>query len=546
MSYPRKLHILVVEDDEDVILGYKQFFTTIAKESRLVDPTFARSFDDATKCIEGSNIYHLVILDLNLPDETRQPAETGLARGSQLIEALAKRDSYPVPVLLIVSGRLNTAESISDLESRLKQDFWYGELANKGPAQFKEIMKAIRKAHEYLDVGIHVQDSMRRWFPTISPREEDLLRRCVLSVEAGLGVDVKWWDAEAGQTISRPTPSRGPTKVLMGHFLLDDGLGLSIPTFFKFEPTDDSRSVVRNVAILEQKLAHVKAVHASVSRNRSLVVTQNVTNRGEPISLPDFLHQNATNLVPAIDSIMGQVIAQLEQLGGEHPDQVALKDFLWSHLDRNAIERTWATYEAELSNGSGSNPVEVFDIIKGSSAYRWTAQRQCTHGDLNASNIAIDAGDMANPHAYIFDPGWMQKDLQYRDLAMLEITTILFYAIGVDEVLIDRARAFYDAKFVPDPVECDPVNAFATNVSHMVRAIRSRIDTADRRATYALMLFNAVLQQLSGLTIQPSPNKVRNPFHACRLAAWISRWLGSIVPECSLQGEIAFLPDGTQ
>ena len=139
MSYPRKLHILVVEDDTDAIQAYKTSFSLLAKTFHLVEPVFARSHDDAKKHIDGSEVFHVVLLDLNLPLATRgQPVE-GLAPGEQLFEDLAKRDSYPVPVVLIVSGKLNLAQPIGGLQDRLAKDFWYGRLVNKGLEQASEI-----------------------------------------------------------------------------------------------------------------------------------------------------------------------------------------------------------------------------------------------------------------------------------------------------------------------------------------------------------------------------------------------------------------------
>jgi hypothetical protein len=43
MSYPRKLHILVVEDDPHAIEAYKLSFKLYAKTFPLVEPVFARS-----------------------------------------------------------------------------------------------------------------------------------------------------------------------------------------------------------------------------------------------------------------------------------------------------------------------------------------------------------------------------------------------------------------------------------------------------------------------------------------------------------------------
>src|SRR5208337_2630326 len=102
---------------------------------------------------------------------------------------------------------------------------------NKGTEQqHHEIETALSQALRYTDIGIHIRDAEKEWFPTLSPREDDLLRRCVLAQPSDLGVDVRWWSAEPGQSISHPSPNRGPTKVLMGHFLMDDGMGASLPT----------------------------------------------------------------------------------------------------------------------------------------------------------------------------------------------------------------------------------------------------------------------------------------------------------------------------
>src|SRR4051812_6144098 len=189
-----------------------------------------------------------------------------------------QRETYPIPALLVVSGKLGLAQ-LSDLRRRLEKDFWYGEMVNKGhPHLPEELKKALRKCQEYCDVGIHIRDGGREWFPTLSPREEDLLRRCVLSQQNCLGVDLEWWGAETGPSLSQPSPNAGPTKVLMGRFLLDDGLEHSRPTFFKFEPTGNSELVCRDVGILDQKLSHVKVKHSGQSCSRCLLATQSVTN----------------------------------------------------------------------------------------------------------------------------------------------------------------------------------------------------------------------------------------------------------------------------
>jgi len=218
MSYPRKLHILVIEDDSDAIDAYKASFGMLAKQFQFVEPVIVRSFTDAKKHIDGPEIFHVVLLDLNLPLATREQPIEGLAPGEQLLEELAKRDYHPVPVVLVISGKLNLSHSIGGLQDHLTQNFWYGRLVNKGLEQHHEIENGLSQALKYVDVGIHIGDGGKEWYPTLSPREEDLLRRCILSQPLSLGVDVRWWSAEPGpqSTIRRLT--RGPRKSLWATF----------------------------------------------------------------------------------------------------------------------------------------------------------------------------------------------------------------------------------------------------------------------------------------------------------------------------------------
>lgn len=42
-------------------------------------------------------------------------------------------------------------------------------------------------------------------------------------------------------------------------------------------------------------------------------------------------------------------------------------------------------------------------IAAANNAAIWVRRISCTHGDLNATNIAIDLGAPGRPHAYVFD-----------------------------------------------------------------------------------------------------------------------------------------------
>src|SRR5205823_429412 len=143
------------EDDSDAVEAYRVWFKTVGKTYSFVDPIYVRSFTDAQTRIKGADIIHAVILDLNLPMETRAVAAEGLAPGEQLLEAIAKRDNHPVPVLLVDSGKLNLAQPLSNMEHRVRKDFWYGSQINKGPEQYEEIAEGLTQALRYCDIGIH-------------------------------------------------------------------------------------------------------------------------------------------------------------------------------------------------------------------------------------------------------------------------------------------------------------------------------------------------------------------------------------------------------
>jgi CheY-like chemotaxis protein len=530
VSYPRKLQILVVEDDSDAIEAYKSTFSALRKTFPLVDPVFARSFSEAKRHIDAAVIFQIVILDLNLPIETRQDPAEGFKPGEQLLEELAKRDDFPIPVVLVISGKLNLRHSVRGIQDRLDNDFSYGRMVIKGnPEEQKEIEDGLVQALKYIDLGIHIRDSGRDAFPTLSPREEDLLRRCVLSQPSALGVDVRWWSTELGASFTPPSTNRGPTKVLMGHFLLDDGMEGSIPTFFKFEPAGNAPYVSRDVGILAQKLSHIKVFSALPSRTRSLLVTQSATNRGVPVSLNEYLRGDPAKVAPNIPKIISQVSEQLAQLGGEREDDVLVGTLLWECLDRSAIERVWLRDKTAQSECDSRTPMQVFDTLKVSEAKRWVMSRTCVHGDLNATNVAIDVTREDEPRAYIFDAAGMKADLESRDLATLEVTTVLFNSMGPDEQLVSLCHGFYSQEFLPI-MSVAGLSPLTQNVFALISSIRSRFKTDQEKATYALLVFDAVMRQMSGLGIQPSPNKIAHPSHACCLAAWVANWLQQVAP----------------
>lgn len=529
MSYPRKLQILIVEDEQTPIDSYRDLLKAYQGEFPSVAATVARSFADAKTWIESDHIFHLVVLDLNLPMANREPATGDLAAGQQLLDLLTQREAYPVPAVLVVSGKLGLP-SLSELRSRLVNNFWYGEMVNKADERLPEELKsALKKAQEYVDVGVHIKDGGRNTYPTLSPPEEDLLRRCVLSQQNCLGVDLEWWGAEVGPSVSRPTGDFGPTKVLMGHFLLDDGLDVSRPTFFKFEPAGNAPFACRDTGILDQKLSHVKVKCSLRSRTRSLLTTQSVTDR-RPIPLDRYLAGSTPSVVPHLAALVGDVCDQLNQLGRCSEDEVARKDILWRFHDRGKIERAWNQSDIRSLLKSGhESPLGVYDTLRQSDERLWVTRRSCTHGDLNATNVAVDTSATDRPRAYIFDAAGVHADLATRDLAVLEVTTLLFLSAT------DFQRHFhvflpYYSPAAPTATDglADGVPDLVRNVWRLVGEIRKQVQAMPNPHTYPFLVFDTVLMQLGGLVVQPALNKIASPNSVCMLAAWSAGWLATV------------------
>lgn len=523
MSYPSKLHVLIIEDEQEPIDSYLSLFNSYGAAFPSVTPTIARSYADAVARLNSDQFYHVVILDLNLPLTNGESPPDGLAPGQQLLELIARRETYPIPVCMVVSGQLRFAK-LSDLQTRLNRDFWHGVTVNKGPDLPDELKAAFEKANQYSDVGIHLRDAGRAVFPTLSPREEDLLRRCVLALSDCIGVDLEWWAAELGPTLSRPTTDAGPTKVLMGRFCLDEARGFSQPTFFKFEPTGNTPFSIRDVKILEHKLSHVNLKHCGVSHERSLLVTQCVTNQ-RPLRLDEFLRSDPARPTLHVQQIVADIATQLDALGEATADHISVQSVLWSFHNRHSIQAGWGASVRDTLRQGNAGPMEVFDRVKASERKVWTKRRNCIHGDLNATNVALDESDASRPRAFIFDAAGVHADLACRDLAVLEVTAVLFLSDTAFEQHFHRLRSLYGPESASTTSDSDDTPTIIRNTVAFIRAIRGAVALSNDEALYTLLLFDAVLIQLGGLAAQRTHNKVAQAERVKILTAWISEWV---------------------
>ena len=200
MSYPLMLQPLVIEDEDKVKDAYQGIFEAVSGEISnslpfaIMPPCYAFSYEQAVDLLCGSKIFHVVILDLRLPEKEGLPEVQDQDLGLALLERCISRDRYPIPALLVISGHVGSTDQVR-IQDTLRGNFFYGKLLAKGDYGFleAEIRRACREALRYAGVGVHLRDAGIEQYPTLSPRDEDLLRRSVLQQSGAIGADLNWW-----------------------------------------------------------------------------------------------------------------------------------------------------------------------------------------------------------------------------------------------------------------------------------------------------------------------------------------------------------------
>jgi len=530
MSYPRAIQPLVIEDEQEAKEYYETVFEHLKKTYQVLPPRFAFCHSDAVEQLAQDQPFHLIILDLRLPETPGQPAASSLDLGLDILQKCLYRDAYPIPTLLVSSGNLQHANQ-QDLVKQVRDGFYYGHVLVKSARLEPEIEEAIRHCHRYCDVGIHLRDAGDRAFPTLSPRDDDLLRRCVLAVQ-DLGLDLEWWSAEL-------SPPDDWTKVLLGRFALDEGRGQSLYSFFKLASGDGSTSVFREAEVMEQKLKHVKVLHARAAGSRSLLVTQ-AAGSGDvrPLSLDDLMTMSHDSVGDALKAAAASIAAQVAALGDRTPDQRHVPDLLWKHHDTERLQDQWdrrggnqVLTELMDAGIECPNPVNVFNQLHTCNEVVRYQKQGCRHGDLNYTNIAVERSASGTFDAYIFDASGCTAGTSVRDLAMLEVTTLLHQPYRDGGSLVRRCAPLYLAT-VNDSAEGDAeVDDQVANIIGFVQSIREQAVQLDDLKAYALLVFDNAMMQLGGLGFGSSFNKIREPRDAVFLAALSARWLITVAPD---------------
>jgi hypothetical protein len=167
--------------------------------------------------------------------------------------------------------------------------------------------------------------------------------------------------------------------------------------------------------------------------------------------------------------------------------------------------------------------MSLFIELSGSTNSEWVPVRACNHGDLNSTNIALDK-DGDKVHAYIFDAAGVREDVSLRDLAYLEVTSLLHHPRAVGAGMVRACANLYESYVIPpDSVDAIASPDIVRNTRQLVAVIRRRVGIS-HSAVYALMVFDVALLQVGGLAIERSGNKIADPSEAVLLAQLAARW----------------------
>lgn len=527
MSYPRQLQTLIVEDDSKSKQLYDAIFNELrAKDPSILAPRYAFSFDDGLAELKHQRMLHLVILDLCLPERRGMPEAVGVDFGMQLEGLCEKRDDYPIAALLIITGNASKTEQTA-LRTRLGNAFSYAELVVKGGDNLpNEIAAAIASVREYSDVGIHVHDSGASTWPCLSPRDEDLLRRAALRNKA-CGYDLQWWSAAYTKPTGQHAEFRGWTKTLMGTFALGDGRGHSRPMFCKLMPSQGFDVVAKDAQVLEQKLSHIKVKASVVGGTRSLLITEK-TGDGTAPPVPLHSYLSRPDVAPQVTKVATDVLTQTERLGEPRTDMLTLRAMFWASHDESRLSETCAKHAPPISELDAlcADPIASLGAIKANPTQHQVVLRECLHGDLNVTNIAIN--EEPETKGYIFDASGVGSGPAMRDLATLEVTALLHLPLGAESVIAACGAMLYGAAFIPDTPQSVPTPR-AANTLALVSAIRAYAQREGEANTYALCVLDQVLIQVGGLA-WPSGNKISDFKDAVLLARLVAGWIERVAP----------------
>jgi CheY-like chemotaxis protein len=537
MSYSLHIQPLVIEDEIDPKTAYERIFRKIAADQpwaflSIAPPCFAFSYEEAVRFLDSSKQFHVVILDLQLPERRGLPS-SDIDLGIALLARCIARERFPIPAVLILSA--HTGHTRQDqIQDQVRNSFFHGRMFAKGDLPFMEaqIRGACEEAYRYCGAGVHLRDAGEAEFPTLAPEEEDLLRRSILQLKGPVGVDLSWWSAEKVTTAAGSTQW---TKVLLGRHILSQGHGASRPRFFKFFSSQYATQVYDSARQIEHKLPHIKIIAAITGHSRSLIVTEKVGEQDtRPISLAGFLSQKFADPERAVTPVVDQIVRQLDALGDRNPQCCQLKQLLFPAYSLEAIKQQWLRYKGEKqpADSSGLPAIDLLATLLSSEEIVQYDERTLTHGDLHLSNVAIDLyPGKENAHAYIFDSAsTVGRAPAERDLASLEIAALLHQRIEKDNLLLLCKRLYGDGFTILGDGN-GSLDYAAQNTLALIRQIRSVVASNLDQRIYSLMLFDYSMIQVGGLAFDMYHNKIHDPFLAPIIAASVASWYQRNYPQ---------------
>ncbi len=326
MSISRNLRVLVIEDNPEMVKTYSDAITILRDDFDVEKPVIAGGYDQAVSQISRSFPFHLVILDIKLPQTAGGDADAFGGSGLELIESLEARHDYPIPALLLLTGEPKRIHTYSGLSDRLAKGFFYRRVEHKGRDVVEVIREALEAAQRYMDFGISVVDARQTPRPPLSPREFDLLRRFGLNDKNYAGLELRWWTSEQ----KGPNPDDW-AKVLVGRFLMRGHDLKSRPFFFKLESKVNGLGSSKGSTILGALTDHAQPMGHLECDHRSLLVTGQATgpDRGDPFSLSDFLAKPPSEVLRHLDRV-AKDIAEGVRFGDPYPEPHPAKDLFWS------------------------------------------------------------------------------------------------------------------------------------------------------------------------------------------------------------------------
>ena len=522
MSYPRFINPLVIEDNPSVKEQYDLIFKSLSSKYPIESAQWAFCYQDAIKHLSQPWPYHIILLDMRLPEEPGQPESEELELGHRILNSCLRHNNYPIPAMLVISGNLQRAPSQGSLESSVRGGFHYGRVVVKSETNLTgEIEAAVKEILRYQEAGLHIADSGEQVYPTLSPREEDLLRRSICSQENAIGVELTWWSATT-------MPWSGWTKTLVGRFFLRQGRTHSLNLFFKLATAEGAENISRDARIAGLTLQHVKVIGSVLSHSRSLLITQSAgITSNLPLSLNDIFGRPPAQVAPSLAGMATALTQQIGAFGSSTPDQHPAARLLWTGHSRDRIAGQWKRRNGEAALTSlgenGADPVSLFDRLLQSSTFIRYERQDARHGDLNFSNVAVEENADGHLSAWVFDVAGGGGGANVRDLATLEITALLHQSPCNEGSVVGQCLGLFIGILAANrDYGSLPTDPRGQNTQRFIIELR---DQALKRTTpdvYAILLFDEALMQLGGLEFGSSYNKIHHPPDSAYLAALVA------------------------